>query len=127
MKRELKIERGGRGSVSFLSSPPPSSLTRANFSRGLCFPVFDSRNSTETVATQASEIARALAIYGTENGKRRTSRKSSEDLDLLQVDLLASGESLFWPRSGESLVKTQRAHVPTELDSIQYGRKCKTP
>ena len=118
-------EGGGGAFPSFLPHPLPA--YSRHFSRGLCFPVFDSRNSTETLATQASEIARALANYGTENEKRRTSRKSSEDLDLLQVDLLASRGSLFWLRSGESLVKTQRAHVRTELDSIQYGRKCKTP
>ena len=76
-RAKKRKEGGGWAFPSFLPHPLPA--YSLHFLRGLCFPVFDSRNSTETLATQASEIARALANYGTENAKRRTSRKSSED------------------------------------------------
>ena len=37
--------------------------TRANFSRGLCCAVFDSRNSTETLATQATLLVHHAILY----------------------------------------------------------------
>ena len=48
MKREAKKERGGRGRVSFLSSPPPPRLLAPFFAWPLL------RNSTETLASQAT-------------------------------------------------------------------------
>ena len=43
-------------------------------------------------------------------------RKVAETLDLLQVDLLASGASLFWPRSGRPRA-TKSRELPRHMKS----------